>query len=136
MIASLFGPVPGSRHDSGMLVLSELLVTLQEIMPEDGHLGRVYTLYGDFAYSQSMHIIGGYMVVEPGSIEAEFNTAMSKVRECIEWTFKDIIQHWKFFDMKLAMKIFYISCWRILHCGCFPYQFVKWVLWLPNTRFF
>jgi hypothetical protein len=106
MIASLFGPVPGSRHDSGMLGLSDLLTKLENMMPQDGHLGPVYTLYGDSAFPQSAPLVGGYRNAQAGSVEADFNKAMARVRESVEWTFKDILQHWKFFDMKTGMKIF------------------------------
>jgi hypothetical protein len=31
---------------------------------------------------------------------------MSKVRECVEWGFGDIVRYWSFLDFKASMKIF------------------------------
>ena len=57
-------------------------------MPETE--GNVFSLYGYPAYPQSMWIFGSYRFPEAGSDEARWNTFMSKVREAVEWDFKDI----------------------------------------------
>jgi nuclease HARBI1 len=66
----------------------------------------VYSIYGDPAYPQSAYIFGGFRGAREGSIEQEFNTAMSSVCETIKWGFKDIINQFAFLDIKVAMKIF------------------------------
>jgi nuclease HARBI1 len=57
LITCLFGPVPGSRHDSHLLAESNLLPQLRALMPP-GH--PVYAFYGDSAYPQSRYLIGGF----------------------------------------------------------------------------
>jgi len=103
LIVCLFGPVPGSRHDSFMLGQSGLLWQLSNLMPEGTPL---FSLYGDPAYPQSNYIFGGFRNPPPGSDEAKWNTHMSKVRECVEWGFKEIITQWAYLDFKASMKIF------------------------------
>jgi hypothetical protein len=102
-IVDLFGPIPGSRHDSFMLGQSELLHKLRELMPEGSPL---YSLYGDPAYPQSAYIFGAHRNAQAGSPEARWNTQMSKVRESVEWGFKEIVAQWAFLDFKASMMIF------------------------------
>jgi hypothetical protein len=106
LIALLFGPVNGCRHDSYLLSVSGVLQQLRELMPEDGSNGIVYSLYGDPAYPQSHYLFGGFWNAAVGSPEAAWNTAMSRVRECVEWGFKEIIAQFSFLDFKGSMKIF------------------------------
>lgn len=105
LFVDLFGPIEGSRHDSYMLGQSNLLVKLRELMPEDGSLGTVYSIYGDPAYPQSLHLFGGFRNAVPGSPEAHWNTLMSQVRQVVEWGFKEIIAQWAFVDSRPRMKI-------------------------------
>jgi hypothetical protein len=106
LIACLFGPIPGARHDSFMLAESGLLQQLSQIMPRNQPDVQIYSLYGDPAYPQSQYIVGGYRNPPPNSIEAQWNTTMSKVRICVEWGFKEISQVWTFLDFRRNMKIF------------------------------
>jgi DDE superfamily endonuclease len=103
LIALLFGPINGNRHDSYMLAESGLLPKLRALFPP----GSVrYSLYGDPAYPQSELLFGGFRGAQPGSDEAEWNTRMSSVREAVEWLFKEIITKWSFLDFRASMKIF------------------------------
>ena len=81
LIALLWGPMNGNRHDSHMLRQSKLLQQLQNMMPVNG---ITYALYGDPAYPQSQYLFGGFWDPRPGSIEALWNRLMSKVREVVE----------------------------------------------------
>jgi hypothetical protein len=62
-----------------MLAESGLLQQLSQIMPRNQPGIQIYSLYGDPAYPQSQYIIGGYCNPPPNSIEAQWNTTMSKV---------------------------------------------------------
>lgn len=106
LIALLFGPIEGSRHDSYMLGESGLLPQLRALMPADGSLGPVYSLFGDPAYPQSLHIFGGFRHTIPGTVEARWNTLMSQVRQVVEWGFKEIVAQWAFVDHRPRMRIF------------------------------
>ena len=86
-----------------MLGESNLLPDLRELMPRGG---PVYSLYGDPAYPQSLWIFGGFRNPPAGSVEALWNTEMSKVREVVEWGFKEVVGNWRFVDFRASMKIF------------------------------
>jgi DDE superfamily endonuclease len=64
-ISNLFGPIAGSRHDSYMLSMSNLLPQLATIMPASG---PIYALYGDPAYPQSEYLIGSIGNAQDGSV--------------------------------------------------------------------
>lgn len=103
LIACLFGPINGNRHDSFMLRESGLLQQLRDLFPPGT---KRYSVYGDPAYPQSDLLSGGFRRPDPGSPEANWNTQMSKVRETVEWLFKEIITKWSFLDFRASMKIF------------------------------
>jgi nuclease HARBI1 len=105
LIVDLFGPIEGSRHDSFMLGQSNLLFKLRQLMPADGSLGPVYSLYGDPAYPQSLHLFGGFRNVDAGSPQAQWNTMMSQVRQVVEWGFKEVICQWAFLDNRPRMRL-------------------------------
>jgi hypothetical protein len=44
-------------------------------------------IYSDPAYPQSRHLFGGFRNPIAVSAQAQWNTIMSKVRECVEWGF-------------------------------------------------
>ena len=126
LFACLFGPVNGKRHDSYMLRVSRLLVRLNEIMP---YQGNMYALYGDPAYPQFPYLYGGFKLPREGSVQAAFNTAMSAVREVVEWNFKDIVVNWAYLDWKAGMKIFekpvakyYVVAAFLCNCRSFYYE--------------
>jgi nuclease HARBI1 len=127
LIVDLFGPIEGSRHDSYMLGQSNLLQKLRHLMPADGSLGPVYSLYGDPAYPQSLHLFGGFRNTVPGSPEAQWNTLMSQVRQVVEWGFKEITAQWAFLDNRPRMRImkspigkyYVIACFLVNLRNCF-----------------
>lgn len=107
LIAMLYGPIAGSRHDSFLLGQSELLPQLRQCIPINPNNNLpMYQLYGDPAYPQSGILFGGFRNARDGSPEAAWNTQMSRVREAVEWLFKEIILQWSFLDFRQSMKIF------------------------------
>ncbi len=101
LIANLFGPIEGRRHDSGMLAESQLLEQLEARMTI---AEEPYYLYGDPAYPVRPHLMApfkGHLTDE----EKLFNKSMSKVRECVEWGFGKIVQYWAFLDFKKNLKL-------------------------------
>ena len=116
LIACLWGPMNGNRHDSHMLRESNLLAQLRDMMTD---IEPVYSLYGDPAYPQSMYIFGGYNNPAAGSPEADWNTRMSKVREAVEWGFKEIVNRWRFLDFRASMKLFELPVARYYTIGAF-----------------
>jgi hypothetical protein len=104
LFACMYGPITGNRHDSFMMSWSQLLQKLRAFMPKDG--GIVYSLYGDPANPQSAYVYGGYRNPPAGSLQAAWNTQMSKVREVVEWGFANIVSNWSFLDFRAAMMVF------------------------------
>ena len=119
LIALLFGPINGNRHDSFMLSKSQLIQKLRELMPEDGSNGIVWALYGDPAYPQSIYLFGGFRNPADDSPEAAWNTAMSKVREPVEWNFKEITCQFSYLNYKRDMKIFQSPITKYYVIGAF-----------------
>ena len=135
----MFGPITGSRHDLYMLAISGLIPKLQEIMPAPLPAAEVndqkiiqndagiYSLYGDPACPQFVLHFGGYRNPCPGSQEARWNTAMSKVREVLEREFANLIKSWAFMDFRASMMVFkspiakyYIIAAFLMNCrSCF-----------------
>ena len=99
LIAHLFGPVEGRRHDSGLLAMSGLLDQLeQHSFSQDRH---PLCIYGDPAYPQRVHL--KCPIIRRGALtdeELAFNSSMSKVRVAVEWVFGDVINYFKFVDFK------------------------------------
>ena len=81
--------------------------------------GVTYALYGDPAYPQSIYLFGGYWHPPAGSPHALWNTLMSKVREVVEWSYNQIVQHWKYLGFKSSMKIFEVLVSRYYVIGAF-----------------
>lgn len=103
LIASLFGPVEGRRHDSAMLVDSGLL---QELSQYSFSLDGVsLCVYGDPAYPLRVHIQGPFKGVNLTPAEQQFNKAMSQVRVSVEWLFWDIVNYFALLDFKKKFKI-------------------------------
>ena len=111
-----FGPTNGNRHDSFMLGESGILPALANYMAA---LEHPYSLYGDPAYPQTALLFGGFRNPPEGSEMAAFNTALSKVRESVEWGFSCINRTWPFLTQKSAMKLFKIPVARYYILGAF-----------------
>ena len=82
LIANLFGPIEGSRHDSYVLYQSGLLNQLQthSFAPD----GSVLSIYGDTAYPFSLHLQTGHK--NPNNEDEDlYNQKMSAARASVEW---------------------------------------------------
>ena len=127
LIASMFGPVEGRRHDSAMLVDSGLL---QELSQYSFSLDGVsLCVYGDPTYPLRVHIQGPFKGVNLTPAEQQFNKAMSQVRVSVEWLFWDIVNYFAFLDFKKKLKIglspvgtIYIVCALLRNVHSFLYQ--------------
>ena len=107
LIANLFGPVEGRRHDAGMLDESGLLTDLQRHC-HTPH-GVQLCIYGDLAYPLRPELMcpfreGDYWRPLTPRMLA-FNTAMSSVRVSVEWLFGDITNYFRFIDFKKNLRI-------------------------------
>ena len=103
MIAHLFGPMEGSRHDSGMLRESQLLAYFETQMPLTA-TGGEYCIYGDPAYPLRPQLIvpfqGGVLTAD----QKAWNKKMSACRVSAEWGYAKVIQLFPFVDFKKNVK--------------------------------
>ena len=103
LIANLFGPVEGRRHDSGMLAMSGLLPMLETYSVSS--TGQPLCLYGDPAYPLRVHLQGPFKGAALTPQQEAFNVSMSKVRVSVEWVFGDILEYFSFLDFKKDLKV-------------------------------
>ena len=119
LIANLYGPIEGKRHDSGMLAMSRLLGKLQT--HSHGVNGNLLCIYGDPAYPLRPHLQAPFRGAVLTPDQHAWNKSMSVVRVSVEWVFGDVINYFKFLDFKKNLKIglssvgkMYIVC-ALLH---------------------
>ena len=99
IIAHLFGPFEGSRHDAAMLAESNILDRMENT------LGGFY-VYGDPAYPIRRSIIAPFRGANLSPDQDNFNYEMSKVRQCVEWGFGDIVRNFAFLDFRKNLKLY------------------------------
>jgi hypothetical protein len=114
LIANMFGPLEGKRHDCALLRLSNLLPKLDR--HAFGMNGNPLCLYGDPAYPLRVHLQSPYPNPTTAQ-QAAYNKSMSHVRVSVEWLFADITNWWAFIDFKKKLKLnlsavgkFYLTC--------------------------
>ena len=107
IMAHLFGPLEGRRHDAAMLQESGLLSQVEQHMKRGSTTssGKYWILYGDPAYPNRPQILRPFQGARLSPSEAEFNRLMSGARVCVEWGFGNIIRLWAFVDFKKNTKI-------------------------------
>jgi hypothetical protein len=103
LIANLFGPVEGRRHDSFLLRLSGVLEQFEDGQWTDRD-GNPFCIYGDPAYNVRDCLLAPYR--NPNQDQAAFNSNMSAMREVVEWQFGKLIQQFAFVDFKKNLKLF------------------------------
>ena len=102
LIANMFGPMEGKRHDAFMLTVSGLADQIKHFQQANGD---PFVLYGDPAYGLSLNILGPFRGAQLTSQQRAFNKSMSSVRVSVEWGFGKICQYFAFLDFKKNMKV-------------------------------
>ena len=103
IIAHMYGPVEGKRHDCSMLRMSHLLTKLS-LNAWDTNGNPLY-LYGDPAYPLRIHLQCPFRNIRVTEEQQNFNKSMSQVRVAVEWLFGDVSKWWAFIDFKKNLKI-------------------------------
>ena len=103
LIAHLFGPVEGRRHDCYLLRESGLLQQLEEHSVDED--GNTLCIYGDPAYPLRPHLQCPFKGNQLTEVQNHFNQSMSAVRVTVEWSFGDIINNFKSIDFKKNQKV-------------------------------
>lgn len=104
MIANLYGPIEGCRHDSGILRMSGVLNQLEQHMT--GRDGSIYSLYGDQAYPLSQFLIPPFKGAAIPPDQSLFNKRMSALRISVEWTFGKLLSQFAFVDYRKNQKLY------------------------------
>ena len=103
LVANLFGPVEGKRHDTAMLAQSGLLPLLnQHARAPDG---SVLCIYGDPAYPLRPQLQTAFKGAHVTDLQKQWNKAMNATRASVEWVFGDIVNYMKFLDFHKNLKI-------------------------------
>lgn len=103
LIANLYGPVEGRRHDAGMLRMSGLLTELNRHAYSP--TAQPLCIYGDPAYPLRIHLQAPYRNAQLTAEQQVFNSSMSTVRTAVEWVFGDISTYFALLDFKRNLKI-------------------------------
>lgn len=90
------GPFSGRRHDAGILAETDVIQQLQQLPVAPGDLR--YCLYGDHAYGINEVLMAPFPNHNITEQEQAFNTAMSEVREGVEYGFGKVIQYFSWVD--------------------------------------
>ena len=104
LIAHLYGPVEGRRHDCALLRMSRLMEEFERRDLNDRD-GTPYTLYGDTAYPVRRYLLSPFRGANLRAEEQEFNSRMSSVRECVEWEFGKMMKMFAFLDFRKNLKV-------------------------------
>ncbi|KAK3715350.1 hypothetical protein QZH41_010172 [Actinostola sp. cb2023] len=102
IVAHMYGPIEGRRHDAFMLGVSGLSDKLQRFVKPNG---EPYVIYGDPAYGLTGNILAPFRGARFSDDEHEFNARMSNVRVSVEWGFGKICQNFAFLDFKKNLKV-------------------------------
>ena len=102
LIAHMFGPIEGRRHDAFMLGASGLTQKMQRFQQTNC---QPYVIYGDPAYGVTANILAPFRGSQLSRQQVEFNKAMSKVRVSVEWTFGKTCQYFSYVDFKRYNKV-------------------------------
>lgn len=102
IIANLFGPVNGRRHDGHLLAKSDLLSKLEQKF----HTFRSPPhIYSDAGYPLRKFLITPFKGT-PNRSEEIVNKKMGKLRVAVEWGFGKIVQLFPFLDFKKNLKVY------------------------------
>jgi hypothetical protein len=102
MIVSLMGPYGGRVHDIDMLRVSGLETALGEIDygEDDGN----FYVYADAGYNLSRYLQVGFSGANLTREQKDYNYKMSRVRQCVEWSFGKIVNIWKGIDFTTSQR--------------------------------
>ncbi|XP_068752999.1 uncharacterized protein [Montipora capricornis] len=103
LIANMYGPVEGRKHDASMLTESGFLRDLQQFA--FSHARQPMCVYGDPAYPLRVHLQCPFRHGVLTDQMKAYNASMSVVRSSVEWLFGDIINYFKCLDFKKNLKI-------------------------------
>jgi len=115
LIANLYGPMPGRRHDAALLNESGLMAHMEQHCNAPD--GTPMYLYGDPAYPLRPHLQRPHRGLNLTAEQQQQNTSMSMVRESVEWQFGKVISLWAFLDFSKNLKLYLSPVGRLYRLG-------------------
>ena len=103
LVANLYGPAEGKRHDSGMLAMSGLLDALQRYSVSP--YGNTLCIYGDPAYPLRPCFQAPFRGAVLTPDQQVRNKSIKEVRVSVEWIFGDIIITLNFWTLRKTWKL-------------------------------
>ena len=103
LVANLYGPVEGKRHDSGILAMSGLLDALQRYSVSP--YGNTLCIYGDPAYALRPCFQAPFRGAVLTPDQQVRNKSIKEVRVSVEWIFGDIIITLNFWTLRKTLKL-------------------------------
>ena len=103
LVANLYGPVEGKRHDSGILAMSGLLDALQRYSVSP--YGNTLCIYGDPAYALRPCFQAPFRGAVLTPDQQVRNKSIKEVRVSVEWIFGDIIITLNFWTLRKTWKL-------------------------------
>ena len=103
LVANLYGPAEGKRHDSGMLAMSGLLDALQRYSVSP--YGNTLCIYGDPAYALRPCFQAPFRGAVLTPDQQVRNKSIKEVRVSVEWIFGDIIITLNFWTLRKTWKL-------------------------------
>lgn len=117
MIANLYGPMEGRRHDCALLKESGIQEAFENANWLDRD-GAPFAIYGDPAYPVRDWVLAPFRNAQNPQ-EVLFNKCMSSVRECVEWQFGKLLRYFAFLDFRKNLKVFLQPVGKMYIIGAF-----------------
>ena len=103
LVANLYGPAEGKRHDSGMLAMSGLLDALQRYSVSP--YGHTLCIYGYPTYPLRPCFQTPFEGVVLTPNQQAWNKSIKEDRVSVEWIFGDIIITLSFWTLRKTWKL-------------------------------
>lgn len=104
----VYGPVEGRRHDETLYKQSGLAELLAKHFWTPA--GEPLYVYGDPAYGIGAHLLSPYKGPAVTEDQRRWNSKMSKVREAVEWGFREVYANFAFMNFTKNKKILLQPC--------------------------
>lgn len=109
----VYGPIEGCRHDATLFKQSGLATILDKYFYAPD--GKAFFIYGDPAYGIGPYLLSPFKGPAVTEEQALWNSKMSKVREAVEWDFRDLYTHFAFLSFTKKQESATAAMWTILH---------------------
>lgn len=115
MIADMYGPAVGRRHDMHLLVASRIN---ERLAAAQATIGRQRYIYGDAAYPVLSHVMGARRRMDVDPVLNAVDRQLSGARIAVEWAFGKVISEFAFLDFEKNQKLFLSPVSKLYIVAC------------------